>query len=117
MFRRWPAKSYDLLSKNCCSFSRSFCKRLTGDSIPDWVDRLPRLLSKVSKPVKGMADAANGLGQMINSAPSSRPFASGREKSLESEGDFSVYSFASTPMPTPRYDSSDPSFGLRSTIE
>lgn len=117
MARKWSGRSYDLFARNCCSFSRSFCKRLTGDNIPDWVDRLPRMLDVVTKPVKG-------VGQIMASTPP-RMLASGRETSMESEDDMSVYSFATTaiptpmasPAPTPKYDNSEPSFGLRSTIE
>lgn len=117
---KWPGRSYSLLSKNCCSFARSFCKRLTGNIIPDWVDRLPRLLNQVTKPVKGVADAAAGVGKVMNSAPQSRRMlASGRECSIESESDFSVASFMTTPTPTPRYDprQSELSFGIRSSFE
>jgi hypothetical protein len=111
MFPKWPGRSYDLLSRNCCSFSRSFCKRLTGEFIPDWVDRLPRLLSVVTKPVKGAANMAAGVGRSMNSAPR-------RDFSVESaESDFSVASFATTLTPTPLYDASTPSFGLRSSFE
>lgn len=119
MCRKWAGESYDMLAKNCCSFSRSFCKRLTGDSIPDWVDRLPRLLNAVTQPVKGMADVATGMGQMLNSAPASNGLTLDRDVSLED--DVSVYSFATTPLPTPTlsptYITSDLSLGLRSTIE
>eukprot|EP00746_Dinoflagellata_sp_MGD_P165896 gnl/MRDRNA2_/MRDRNA2_95443_c0_seq1.p1 gnl/MRDRNA2_/MRDRNA2_95443_c0~~gnl/MRDRNA2_/MRDRNA2_95443_c0_seq1.p1 ORF type:complete len:231 (+),score=35.72 gnl/MRDRNA2_/MRDRNA2_95443_c0_seq1:78-770(+) len=108
MFAKWTGKSYDLLSRNCCSFSRSFCKRLTGDTIPDWVDRLPRLLNAVRKPVKGMADVAVGMG-------GSMPGSHIRQASIDSESDFSVYSFPTTLEPTPKYDNSEPSFGLRSS--
>jgi len=105
MSRKWDGDSYDLLGKNCCSFSRSFCKRLTGGNIPDWVDRLPRVLNAVTKPVKGVADAAKGA--ILHSTP-------GRDFSMETEDDVSVLS---TPMPTPTYDRSEPSFCLRSTID
>merc|ERR1711869_29425 len=57
IFSKWPGRSYDMLARNCCSFSRSFCKRLTGACIPDWVDRLPRALNAVRKPVKASIDS------------------------------------------------------------
>jgi len=121
MFSKWPGRSYDLLSRNCCTFSRSFCKRLTGDIIPDWVDRLPRLLSAASKPVLGVADAAKGVGKFMESAPGSHAFAQCRGDSIESVGsEFSLYSqhtLATSRGPTPKYDNSEPSFGLRSSIE
>lgn len=56
MSMEWRGSSYDLLSRNCCTFSRALCARLTGSSIPDWVDRLPRLLSAVAKPVRNVPD-------------------------------------------------------------
>lgn len=55
----WHGSTYDMLSRNCCTFSRALCKRLTGNSIPDWVDRLPRLLSAVTKPVRSVPDVGS----------------------------------------------------------
>jgi hypothetical protein len=56
----WEGWSYDLLSRNCCTFSRAVCKRLTGNDIPDWVDRFPRLLGHVVKaPVTALAKGLN----------------------------------------------------------
>lgn len=105
MFAKWQGRNYDLLARNCCSFSRSFVKRLTGDSIPDWVDRVPRLLNAVRQPVKGLADAVGVGGSM--------PGSHARQASYESESDCSVYSFATTLEPTPKYDHSELSFGFR----
>lgn len=111
MFSKWPGKSYDMLSRNCCSFSRSFCRRLTGACIPNWVDRLPRLLNAVRKPVKGMADVATGIGQLV---PASAVSGARRHPSIDSEeSHFSISSFPSTLEPTPKYDHSEPSFNLR----
>jgi hypothetical protein len=59
MSMEWVGSSYDLLSKNCCTFSRALCKRLTGNFIPDWVDRLPRLLNAVTKPVRSVPDVGS----------------------------------------------------------
>lgn len=111
MFTKWKGKHYDMLSKNCCSFARSFCKRLTGDGIPDWVDKLPRLLNAVTKPVKDMADIPIRIG-------ASMPASHVRQASIDSaESDFSRYSFATTLEPTPKYDPSETSFGLRGSVE
>merc|ERR1712070_582390 len=59
MSLEWLGSSYDLLSRNCCTFSRELCKRLTGNSIPDWVDRLPRLLNVVTGPVRSVPDVGS----------------------------------------------------------
>merc|ERR1719335_81881 len=58
---KWPGRSYDLLARNCCTFSRALCKRLTGKNIPDWVDRLPRFLHVVKAPVTAMAEGLNSV--------------------------------------------------------
>jgi hypothetical protein len=108
IFGKWQGKAYDLLARNCCSFSRSFCKRLTGDGIPDWVDRLPRLLNAVRRPVKGIADTV-GIG-------GSMPATHARQHSIDSES--TVHSLATqfTEGPTPlnyKYEPASPTFGLR----
>lgn len=36
----FPARSYDLVARNCNHFSDAFCKRLCGRPIPSWVNRL-----------------------------------------------------------------------------
>jgi hypothetical protein len=59
MSMEWRGSSYDLLSRNCCTFSRALCKRLTGNTIPDWVDRLPRLLTALTQPVRSVADVSS----------------------------------------------------------
>lgn len=62
LWDEWEGRSYDLLSRNCCTFSRALCKRLTGRNIPDWVDRFPRLLGQVVKsPVTAMAEGLNSV--------------------------------------------------------
>jgi hypothetical protein len=95
---KWPGKSYDLLSRNCCTFSRALCKHLTGKKIPDWVDRFPRLLHVVKAPVKAMAEN-------LGSVPLSNMFHR-RDFSLDSmDSDFSLESFIIDATPTPRkYD-------------
>jgi len=80
---KWQGRSYDLLSRNCCTFSRALCRRLTGKNIPDWVDRLPRLLHAVKAPVKAMAKG-------LNSVPLSNMFQY-RDVSVDSlDDDFSL---------------------------
>jgi len=95
-FARWAGTSYDLFSKNCCSFARALCKRLTGNSIPKWVDRLPRFLNAITKPVKGVVgEMATGVGKSVNSAPVSQSFAARRDCSIESvDSNFSVATLA-----------------------
>eukprot|EP00928_Gymnodinium_smaydae_P080720 TRINITY_DN64367_c0_g1_i1.p1 TRINITY_DN64367_c0_g1~~TRINITY_DN64367_c0_g1_i1.p1 ORF type:complete len:226 (-),score=28.39 TRINITY_DN64367_c0_g1_i1:42-719(-) len=41
----WRPEDYSLLSHNCCSFARDLCARLTGEDIPDWVDRLAQIVT------------------------------------------------------------------------
>lgn len=97
MAPRWAGKSYDLLSRNCCTFSRAFCRRLTGNGIPGWVDRLPRLLNNVTKPLKNAADAAfKEVGQSVRSAaPVSHSFPMRRDCSIESsDSNFSTLNLA-----------------------
>mmetsp|Transcript_96117 Transcript_96117/g.200786 ORF Transcript_96117/g.200786 Transcript_96117/m.200786 type:complete len:272 (-) Transcript_96117:202-1017(-) len=36
----WPGADYDLLRRNCCSFSDAFCRRLGIGPIPKWVTNL-----------------------------------------------------------------------------
>ena len=33
----WPGKDYDLLQRNCCTFSDTFCVALNVGNIPTWV--------------------------------------------------------------------------------
>jgi len=117
MLPRWAGRSYDLLSRNCCTFSRALCKRLTGNVIPDWVDRLPRVLDVVTKPVKGVADVAAGVGKSMNSTPVSNSFVR-RDCSIESmDSNSSVATLAPNLMSTPRNESfvipCDPGFHSR----
>jgi len=118
MSPKWAGRSYNLLARNCCTFSRALCKRLTGNVIPDWVDRLPRLLNIVTEPVKGVANAAAGVGKSMNSAPVSNSFAPRRDCSVESmDSNFSVVTLPTNhPTSTPRTESFviavDPSFHL-----
>jgi hypothetical protein len=102
---RWPGKSYDLLARNCCSFARSFCKRIAGKNIPDWVDRLPRVANTLTKPALGVVDFAADVAMS---------YAPGRDFSLDSD-DFSIASsVCSTPAPTPKANR-DLTFAVRRT--
>ena len=39
----WPGQEYDMLRKNCCTFSNEFCTALGVGEIPRWLYRLARL--------------------------------------------------------------------------
>lgn len=39
----YPGNTYQLINKNCNHFSNEACLRLTGKTIPGWVNRLARL--------------------------------------------------------------------------
>lgn len=39
----YPGQSYDMLSKNCCTFAEDLCQRLGVAGIPKWVNRLARI--------------------------------------------------------------------------
>lgn len=105
MLPKWAGRTYNLLSRNCCTFSRALCKRLTGNVIPDWVDRLPRVLDAVTKPVKGVAHVTAGVGKSMNSAPVFNSFAP-RDCSIESaDSNFSVAALAPNLRSTPKNES------------
>merc|ERR1712232_579380 len=36
----WPGDSYDLLRRNCCTFSDELCQQLGVGAIPRWVQNL-----------------------------------------------------------------------------
>jgi hypothetical protein len=42
---KWRGVDYDLFKNNCCSFSRTLCKKLVGKPIPGWVDRFAQIAS------------------------------------------------------------------------
>jgi len=44
---RWAGKQYDMLNKNCCSFSDQFCIELGVGPMPHWVNRLARMGSVI----------------------------------------------------------------------
>lgn len=39
----YKGNAYNLISKNCNHFCNDACIRLTGNSIPSWVNRLARI--------------------------------------------------------------------------
>jgi hypothetical protein len=38
---RWSGVDYDILRRNCISFSNALCERLVGCGVPGWVNRFP----------------------------------------------------------------------------
>lgn len=92
MSMEWVGSSYDLLSKNCCTFSRALCKSLTGNCIPDWVDRLPRLLNAVTKPVRSMPDVSSIIVALH------------RDRACSIESMESIATLATSPSATPKND-------------
>jgi len=55
--QEWRGKDYDLLTKNCCSFSAEFCHRLGVEGLPGWVDRFARILGAGKQAARATADA------------------------------------------------------------
>lgn len=41
LMNEWPAQGYNILTRNCMSFCRDFCRKLGVQEAPDWVDALP----------------------------------------------------------------------------
>jgi len=56
--KEWPGSSYDILRRNCCSFSNELCKELGVGPIPDWITNLSTLgadlRSMVRRPLRQM---------------------------------------------------------------
>jgi len=54
----WRGEDYDMLSRNCCSFSSTLCEQLVGRPIPAWVNRFAKIVSavKVGAQVCGAVD-------------------------------------------------------------
>ena len=47
MSREYRGRNYDILNYNCHIFTNDLCKRICGTKLPEWVNRLPRLLSSI----------------------------------------------------------------------
>lgn len=52
MLPEWKGSSYDLLHKNCCSFSNAFAMELGVGKIPEWVHHLAHLGSAIDDDTK-----------------------------------------------------------------
>jgi len=108
MSRRWLGDGYDLLARNCCSFARSLCRRITGECIPDWVDRLARTANVLTKPAMDAVDIATDVVMWCGP---------GRGVSVETDDLISeACSVLSTPAPTPKAGFDFDPFPMRSTI-
>ena len=53
MKKDWWGPTYDLLRKNCCSFSREFAYELGVGELPDWIDRLAKWGTEVDNAKRG----------------------------------------------------------------
>lgn len=77
----WVGETYDILSRNCCTFARELCCNILGqDNIPSWIDRLASGLAGVLGPVGMM-----GLVAMSVDLQSSRSLADIRQESQDNE--------------------------------
>eukprot|EP00933_Yihiella_yeosuensis_P077236 TRINITY_DN87524_c0_g1_i1.p1 TRINITY_DN87524_c0_g1~~TRINITY_DN87524_c0_g1_i1.p1 ORF type:complete len:270 (+),score=52.80 TRINITY_DN87524_c0_g1_i1:35-811(+) len=54
----WPGTSYDLLRRNCCTFSDTFCQELGVGPIPTWVNNLAGAGATLHDGAKGVLSAA-----------------------------------------------------------
>lgn len=69
--RTWRGADYDLISKNCCSFSAEFLDQLDVGKLPAWVDRFARLASKgqaAGRELKRVGESATKFFQETKSA-------------------------------------------------
>eukprot|EP00933_Yihiella_yeosuensis_P011476 TRINITY_DN11881_c0_g1_i3.p1 TRINITY_DN11881_c0_g1~~TRINITY_DN11881_c0_g1_i3.p1 ORF type:complete len:272 (+),score=54.03 TRINITY_DN11881_c0_g1_i3:304-1119(+) len=92
----FPARSYDLVSRNCNHFSDAACRRLCGSGIPSWVNRLAGIgdavRSAVPSAFSGTALAApsGGAGGAAIAEGAGGPAAAGLVKrDAPSDGDLS----------------------------
>eukprot|EP01060_Flectonema_neradi_P001981 TRINITY_DN11208_c0_g1_i1.p1 TRINITY_DN11208_c0_g1~~TRINITY_DN11208_c0_g1_i1.p1 ORF type:complete len:200 (+),score=39.89 TRINITY_DN11208_c0_g1_i1:52-600(+) len=61
----WKSGAYDLLSRNCCSFSNAFCNGLGVGNIPE---RLTRLAAAGSSVRNAGASVVSGVGNAMERA-------------------------------------------------
>lgn len=59
----FPARSYDLTARNCNTFADAFCRRLCGQGIPGWVNRLAGVGTAVRSLVGSPPPAAANAGK------------------------------------------------------
>jgi len=63
---KYQGPSYDLTRNNCNSFSDDLCQRLTGKSIPPWINR-------TADGVTVVRDGFNAVGKGVSDAYNSKP--------------------------------------------
>lgn len=66
----WPGSEYDLLRKNCCSFSNTLCMELGVGPIPAWVTNLAAAGAtlRVDKASEGAAMMVGGAATAVSTA-------------------------------------------------
>jgi len=67
----WTGKQYDMLTKNCCSFSDHFCRELGAGSIPHWVNRLARVGSVILSAAGGPENLIGGSARSASAGSGS----------------------------------------------
>lgn len=81
MTLRWTGETYDILSRNCCTFARELCCNILGqDYVPSWIDRLASGLAGVLGPVW-----MQGIVEMSGESQRSRSLAHTRQESQDNE--------------------------------
>mmetsp|Transcript_18137 Transcript_18137/g.42389 ORF Transcript_18137/g.42389 Transcript_18137/m.42389 type:complete len:383 (+) Transcript_18137:68-1216(+) len=61
----WRGGDYDLIGKNCCSFSTALLQKLGVGTMPAWVDRLARLLNQGRSAGEGAVQVGRDAGQVL----------------------------------------------------
>eukprot|EP00949_MAST-11_sp_MAST-11-sp1_P003983 g3983.t1 len=61
MKKVYPAGSYDLLNRNCCSFANEFCQKLGVGPIPAWCNRAANVAHAVSTEGRRILDGAGNI--------------------------------------------------------
>jgi len=65
MLPDWNGQSYDLLHKNCCSFSDAFAVELGVGHIPEWVHHLAHLGAKLDDESKAAIEALHTIENTV----------------------------------------------------
>lgn len=52
----WPGDSYDLLRRNCCTFSDEMCVALGVGHIPEWVNSLAGAGARIADAAESLSD-------------------------------------------------------------
>ncbi|XP_054786531.1 deSI-like protein At4g17486 [Prosopis cineraria] len=95
----YHGNTYNLMVKNCNHFCADICQRLTGNSIPKWVNRLARLGSVCNCL---LPDA------LRTSTPQEDPNIQGRDGKKKLRAAFSCFSSMSRPQKLQRKESKSP---------